>query len=71
MALRLSGYPAAMAINKQSDPQNTNPEADQATPEAQAMHGEKARVEKHEQPQAIALDGDTLIAEPDAGDSTR
>lgn len=55
-----------------TDQQNApdNPEADQATPEARALHGGKAVPERREQPDVIALDGDTMIAatpQPETG----
>lgn len=44
-----------------------------ATPEAKAMHGDKARGEVFDQPEAVVLDGDTRIAtepqSPETGES--
>jgi hypothetical protein len=45
--------------------QADGPEAG-ATPEAIALHGDQAREERHEQPEAVTLDGDTRIATSDA-----
>lgn len=36
--------------------------------EAKALHGAKAQPEQYEQPAAVALDGDTLIAREEATD---
>lgn len=48
--------------------QNDEPE-EGATPEAVALHGSQARAEQHEQPDAMPLDGDTLIARPATDDT--
>lgn len=50
------------------DPQE--PEAG-ATEEAVALHGVRAREEQHEQPEAVALDSDTLIAKDEDQESDR
>lgn len=42
-----------------------------ATPEAEALHGEKARGEVFDQPEAVTLPGDTRIAVPGQTSDTR
>lgn len=54
--------------NAKSDTDNATGNAPEAgaTPEAVAMHGDKARAEKYDQPETVALDGDTLISDRQA-----
>jgi hypothetical protein len=63
-----------MTKSESMKPQNEPlPQGDNAdtTPEADALHGEKAREEQYAQPEAVAIDGDTLIAAPETGDTNR
>ena len=53
-----------MTPNDENIPAGKGPEAG-ATPEAVAMHGEQARAEKYDQPDAVTLDTDTRISTPD------
>lgn len=47
-------------------------QAGEPTPEAKALHGTKAQVEQHEQPETVALDSDTQIStEPPSPDDTK
>jgi hypothetical protein len=54
---------------------NTDPQAGKtgpgsgATEEARAIHGDKAREERYDQPEAVTLDGDTRIATEPATDA--
>lgn len=44
-------------------------EKQEPTEQAKALHGDEARQEQYDQPEAVALDSDTLIAkDEDAGD---
>lgn len=58
------GTSADMTNDNRNDEQ-AGPEAG-ATPEAVALHGDRARAEQHEQPEAVTLPGDTRIATSDA-----
>lgn len=35
---------------------------------AETLHGTQARTEEHEQPEAVSLDGDTLVSRRDGSD---
>jgi hypothetical protein len=50
-------------MNKVEDTSDNAPEPTEA---AKLLHGDNARGETHEQPEAVALPGDTLIASPQA-----
>jgi len=45
-------FPGMEPIEKQDE---------QPTPQAEALHGDRAAVETHEQPPSVALDGDTRV----------
>lgn len=51
-----------------SEQQHEGPEAG-ATEEGIALHGDEARAETHDQPETVALPGDTLIAKGEDDDS--
>ena len=50
--------------NEQQVPGSADHEPAPVTEQAEAMHGDKARGEVFDQPDAVALPGDTLIARP-------
>lgn len=51
------------SANDQQDPQHGEP-----TEAATVLHGDKARAEEREQPDAVTLDADTRVATKPAGD---
>lgn len=58
-----------MTQNEQQVPNSADHEPAPVTPEAEALHGDKARGEVFDQPEAVTLPGDTRIAVPVDEDS--
>lgn len=56
--------PQSKPADTRNDSTEQHPE-EGATTEAVALHGDRARVETHEQPEAVVLDGDTRISTED------